>query len=89
LVTETIAARHAERIQLADAAVAYTGAAVVARARDAAGVVLVVANVALRAAAGRIATDPERLALVLLARDVAVPGQAAAGRAAAVTVITA
>lgn len=82
---ETVAARHAEGIQLANSRVTDASAAIVARRRGAARVVLVVTDIALRIAAPRVAADADRRALVLFADDVAVTREARASRSAAVT----
>ena len=65
---EAVAARHAERVELAHAGVARGAAAVVARRRVAARVVLVVADVALGVAAHRVAADAGRIGRVRLDR---------------------
>ena len=77
---EAVAARHAERVELADAGVARAAAAVVTRDRVVARrVVLVVADVALGIARLRVAADAGRIGRVILeADDVAVAGQAGA-----------
>src|SRR5262249_37068129 len=68
---EAITARHAERVELANAGISGCRAAIVARGRDAAGVVLVMANVALGVAAHRVAANADGVAGRYLANDIA------------------
>jgi hypothetical protein len=71
---ETITARHAERVELADAGISRCRAAVVARRGDAARVVLVMANVALWVAAHRVAADADGITGRYLTDDIALAG---------------
>src|SRR5439155_14705369 len=69
--SEPVAARHAEWIELACARVPDRAAAIVPCGRDAAHVVLVMADVALGVATHGIAADTDRLARIDVADDIA------------------
>ena len=89
LVAEGVAPRHAESIELAAILAGDAPAAIVPRRRDRAGVVLVVADVALRVAAGGVTADADGEPCLDLADDVSVARHSAAGGAAAVRVLRA
>jgi hypothetical protein len=83
---DRVASRHAELVELAGAGVARSTAAVIARGGDCARVVLVMADVALRIAPHRVATDADGEAGLDLAMHVTLARQTGAGRSAAIAV---
>lgn len=85
-VPQTVAARHTEPIEQTHPRVAGRGAARVTRRGDAASVVFEVTDVALRIAAGRIATQAHARTRLDLAAHVAFARQARICCAAAVSV---
>jgi hypothetical protein len=87
-IAQRVASRYAESIELTAILACDAAAAIVSRRRDTAGVILVVADVALGVAAGRVATDADRPTRRLVADYVAVAREAGAGGAATVAVFS-
>src|SRR5262249_50594957 len=86
-VAEAVAARNAQGIEPADAGVAWSAAAIVARRGDGAGVVHEVADVAFGIAARGVAADTDEVAGTgLVAANVARARQARSGRPAAIAI---